>query len=204
MTDAPVHAATPPDTPDILTKLQRTKLPLWVSLLLLLLLLTSFIWQRVAVGQAQRQAEQVQQQLSQQFAADKTALQTRMSAWVKAQDDEALRRLGLALAWAVRGELIRNNLDQVDQFFNELVKLKQVDMVLLADPAGKILVASDKKHQGGEFTAVYPAELLDQVVTTVLPGRDGKRWLVIPVMGLNSRLGTVVLSSAPPAAVTLP
>jgi len=110
----------------------------------------------------------------------------------------------MALAWAVRGELIRNNLDQVDQFFNEMVRMERVERVVLAGQDGKVLLSSDKRFQGGDFAALYPAELLGAPQVAVLAGAEGKKRLVLPVMGLSARLGTVVMDYAPVPAPTAP
>jgi hypothetical protein len=91
--------------------LQTFKLPLWVSLALALLLVAAFVWARVSIGAAEARLENARQDLTRQFEADRAALMARMQAFTASQDDAAQRRFGTALAWAVRGELIRNNLD---------------------------------------------------------------------------------------------
>jgi len=187
-----------------LALLQETKLPLWVSLVLALLLVAAFIWARVSIGAAEARLDRERQDLTRQFEADRAALMARMQAFTASQDDVSQRRFGAALAWAVRGELIRNNLDQVDQFFNEIVRMEGVERVVLAGQDGKVLLSSDKRHQGGDFSALYPAELLGTPQVSVLPGAAGKKRVVVPVMGLTTRLGTVVMDYAPVAAPSFP
>ncbi len=184
--------------------LRETKLPLWVSLLLVVLLVVVFIWARVAIGAAEARLERERQALSAKFEADRAALLARLKDFTARQDEAAQRRFGTALAWAVRGELIRNNLDQVDQFFNALVRLQGVERVVLAAQDGKIVLASDKRWQGSDFSALYPAALLATAEVSVLPGAEGKRRLVAPVFGLSARLGTLVMDYTPPAAPTAP
>jgi hypothetical protein len=100
------------------------------------------------------------------------------------------------LAWAIRGELIRNNLDQIDQYFSQLVQVERIKLAVLSSQEGKMLVASDKKFQEGEFGQVFPAELLNEAQVSIHPqGED--RLLVMPIMGLNTRLGTAVLRYTP-------
>lgn len=184
--------------------LRETKLPLWVSLLLVLLLVVVFIWLRVSIGAAEARLDRERQDLTRQFESDRAALLVRLQDFTARRDDESQRRFGTALAWAVRGELIRNNLDQVDQFFNEIVRMEGVERVVLAGQDGKILLASDKRYQGGDFSTLYPAELLGAPQVSVLPGVEGKKRVVVPVMGLTVRLGTVVMDYAPALAPTSP
>lgn len=187
-----------------LAVLQETRLPLWVSLLLALLLVIVFIWSRVAIGAAEARLEHARQEMTGKFESDRSALLARMQDYATRLDDDAQQRFGMALAWAVRGELIRNNLDQVDQFFNEMARMERVVRVVLADQNGKMLLSSDKRYQGGDFTALYPAGLLGTPQVTVLAGADGRKRLVLPVMGLAARLGTVVIDYAPVTAPTAP
>lgn len=187
-----------------LAMLRETKLPLWVSLLLIVLLVVVFIWSRVSIGAAEARLESERQEMTRQFESDRAALLARLEDFTARQDDDAQRRFGTALAWAVRGELIRNNLDQVDQFFNEMVRMERVERVVLAAQDGKILLSTDKRWQGGDFSALYPAELLGTPQVSVLPGAEGKKRVVVPVMGLSSRLGTVVMDYTPLAAPTAP
>ncbi len=181
----------------VLLSLNTKCLPLWVSLLLALLLVIVFIWSRVLLGAAEARLENERQEMTRKFESDRAALLARLQDFAVRQDDESQRRLGLALAWAVRGELIRNNLDQVDQFFNEMVRMARVERVVLAGPDGKLLLSSDKRYQGGDFSTLYPAELLATPQVAVLAGAEGKKRVVVPVMGLTARLGTVVMDYAP-------
>lgn len=182
---------TPPRT--WLAGLRDARLPLWVGLLLLLLLLGVFAWQRVAVGRAEAGLAEARATMTRQFEADRASLVGQVRDRAAARADESRRRFALALAWAVRGELIRNNLDQVDQYFAELVKLPGHALVLLAAPDGKVLVSTDRRHLGADAAGVVPAEALGQAEIALRAEADGAKLLSIPVMGLNARLGTVLL-----------
>lgn len=181
------------DRSSVLTRLQQTRLPLWVSLALAALVVVVYAWQQVSVSRAGVRLEAERTQLTQQLEADRAAIISQAKDFVARQADAHSHRFGLALAWAVRGETIRNNLEQVDQFSNELVKLPGIDLVIFADAKGKVLVASDKKHQGSDFSQIYPLDLLQVPEVSLRPEGQTGQLLLIPVMGLNSRLGTLVL-----------
>lgn len=176
-----------------LARLQETRLPLWAGLLLLILLLAVFAWQQVAVGRAEARLADERTAMTQKFAADRASLLGQVRERAAAQADASRRQFALALAWAVRGELIRNNMDQVDQYFAELVKLPGHTLVLLATPDGKVLVSTDRKHLGADAAGLVAAEALGQAEMALRTEADGAKLLSIPVMGLNARLGTVLL-----------
>ena len=133
--------------------------------------------------------------MTSQFEVDRGTLLGQLRTRMADESDEAQRQFGMALAWAVRGEMIRNNLDQVDQFFGEIVKLPNTERVLLAGSDGKVQVSTDRRHLGAEATTLVAPELLLLPQITVRSEADGSRLLVVPVMGLNARLGTVIVSS---------
>lgn len=120
----------------------------------------------------------------------------------EAQHAATLKRsldlLGAPLAWAIRREMMAGNLDQVDQYVSDLVKLEGVHEVVVANADGAIVVASDRRHAGAAFVSLYPERYLradEIVVDEVAAGR----WLLaVPLMGLSARQGTVVLGYQPP------
>ncbi len=179
-------------------RLGKARLPLWVALAVVVILLAVLGWQRMAMSRADARLAAERQTLSSQFQADRSALVAELKAKVAANADETKRQFGIALAWAVRGEMIRNNLDQVDQFFNEIIKLPNTERVLLADSTGRVRVSTDRRYLGVEMSTLVPVEATLPEEVAVRAGPNETRLLVIPVMGLNSRLGTVVVSYRQP------
>lgn len=177
-----------------LSRLTQTRLPLWISLALLLLWLITLGWHSVTLSRAEARVEKERAALTAQFDADRSALLGDVRSRVVAENDEVRRQFGMALAWAVRGEMIRSNLDQVDQFFGEIVKLPNTERVLLVGGDGTVQVSTDRRHLGAAATTLVAPDALLLPQVTVRSEADGTRLLVIPVMGLNSRLGTVVVS----------
>lgn len=162
--------------------LHTTRLPLWVSLILVGVLL--FVY-----ASGQMAAKRLEARLAEEKTAFVAEVQTRTSAALDAAD----RRFAQTLSWAVRGEMLRNNLDQVDQFFAEIVRMPGYKLALLAAPDGKLLVATDRRLVGQAAGSVAPAALVNTADVTLQPDEAGMHWLAIPVMGLNSRIGTVLV-----------
>jgi len=197
MTDPNDFSADASGRATLMSRLTATRLPLWVSLMLLVLWLVTFAWQSLAQRRLEARLAQEREAMTSQFETDRQTLFGQLRSRVGSETDESRRQFGLALAWAVRGEMIRNNLDQVDQFFTEIVRLPNTERVLLVGADNKVLVSTDRRHQGADGAALVGADALQAGQVSVRAGAGGTRELVIPVMGLNSRLGTVIVTTRP-------
>ena len=102
-----------------------------------------------------------------------------------------IQLFALPLAWSVRKELMRSNYDQIDDYFNELIQRKGFGVIMLLDPAGIVKVSTDRKLQGSSFLLRYPQMKLGSPVPVSYALPEGKSMFLVPVMGLNSSLGTI-------------
>jgi len=115
---------------------------------------------------------------------------------------QSLIRFGTPLAWAIRREMMANNLDQVDQYVSDLVKMEGIEQVTLAQADGAIVVASDRKNIGTTLDGLYAERYMRAEQIEADETAPGRWLLVLPVMGLNARLGTAVIEyQAPPFAL---
>jgi hypothetical protein len=84
----------------------------------------------------------------------------------------------------------------------DLVKLEGVEGVTVAQADGSVAVASDRRHLGAAFGSLYAERYLTEEQITAEETAPGQWLLVVPVMGLNARLGTVAIDyRAPPFAL---
>lgn len=173
--------------------LRRSFLPIVLAVTVVLVFAAMNVWRSVSV----RRAEDRLEAETARFAAERTDLVERTAAVYVQGKADALTLFAIPLAWAVRREVISGNLDQVDQYFTELVKLKGFSRVVLAGADGAILVSSDRKHLGGRFETLYPPELLAVQHTRLVEASPGKYVVVVPIMGLNERRGTLAVSYEP-------
>lgn len=96
-------------------------------------------------------------------------------------------------SWAVRSELSRGNLEGVNQFFLNFVKEKDVRMISLINPQNsKIILSTDKKNEGETVTE---KQILDVDYLTVIAD-SAQLQAIVPIMGLNSRIGVLVVDIA--------
>lgn len=130
-------------------------------------------------------------------ASERVKLEEQAEARHAATVKRSLGLVGVPLAWAVRREMLAGNLDQVDQYVGELVRLDAVQEVVVANAEGVIVVASDRRHAGAAFPSLFPERYLQADEVVVDETAKGRWLLVIPVMGLSARLGTMVVSYQP-------
>lgn len=118
----------------------------------------------------------------------------------EARAEEALRLFSIPLAWAIRRELMVGNLNQVDQYFGQLVQIRGFKSAVLARPDGKVIVASDRKKLVETFSGLYPGVNLDSNEIMLERVGNGIFRAIIPIFGLNKHLGMVVVEYLPPAS----
>lgn len=93
-------------------------------------------------------------------------------------------------SWAIRSEMTRQNMEQVNQFFSAFVKEPNIRKVQLIDPVtAKVLLSSDKKDEG---TTVEDPTILQAEKPVRIFGTTGDV-IINPVMGLDTRIGVLVI-----------
>lgn len=93
-------------------------------------------------------------------------------------------------SWAVRSELIRGNLEQVDQFFTEYLKIDGIVKVQLINPETNIITTSTDRKDNGVL--VTDQEIVNANSIALIP--KGETYLLVnPVMGLDRKLGILVV-----------
>ena len=175
----------------------RYRLPIVVAVIGIAIIGWLYVSKGIAVRQAQDAVTQAQESVAAQRAEWDKQAEARQAAMVK----QSLSQFGVPLAWAIRREMMGGNLDQVDQYVTDLVKLDGFDGVTVAKADGSIVVASDRRHLGAAFGSLYAERYLTAEQITAEETAPGQWLLVVPVMGLNARLGTVAIDyRAPPSA----
>lgn len=104
-----------------------------------------------------------------------------------------LARMAQPYVWSIRKEIMNGNMAEVDLYGNELVKDGVFADVIVAGKDGKIVSATNKRFQGAAFSAYAASDLLNIDTATVHKLNDSVLLLASPVMGLNERIGTLVI-----------
>jgi hypothetical protein len=189
----------PEPSESVLSRLTTTRVPVWVPIVLLVLLVLALLWRQIGVSGAERRFAAERQALVQQAEADRSARETQARAALAQSSDDAHVLFGTALAWSVRSAMIRRNLDEVDQYIVTLAQHPRIALVLLADPQGTILLASDRSLLKAPFAKHFPAALLEAQAVEVHPAEGEERRLILPIQGLTERLGTMLVVYTTPA-----
>jgi hypothetical protein len=170
-------------------RLNQVKLPLWVTLVLLIVFLGLFAAREFTLRGREDRVNDERRAVAQQLEVEQAARR----ASTRHVSDAAYQLFGKAFAWAVRSALLRRNLDEIEQYFAAITANPQIRLAVLVDQRGKILLASDRQLQDAQFTAHFPAALLETTDVAIQPGDAGQSRLVLPIQGLNRRLGTVLV-----------
>jgi len=174
----------------------RHRLAIIVAVIGLVIIGWLYVSKGIAERQSQEAVRQVQEGVTAQRAEWVKQAEARQAEIVK----QSLSQFGVPLAWAIRREMIGGNLDQVDQYVTDLVKLDGFEGVTVAKADGSIVVASDRRHLGTAFGSLYAERYLTAEQISAEETAPGNWLLVVPVMGLNARLGTVAIDYQVPQA----
>jgi hypothetical protein len=119
---------------------------------------------------------------------EKIAIENHYKIKIDSLNSHYLLLTAKTFSWAIRSELLRENSEQVNQFFNDFVKNTSIRKLQYIDAATQeIQISTDKKDEGVKdvtYTATVSQEIYKD--TTHIK-------IVTPINGLNSKLGTFVM-----------
>ncbi len=170
-----------------LAKIPTMQLPAKYIVALVGVIVIIFAWKIIAVSK-------VESDMGKKLENERVIITQQAREYADKQYLREEERFGQVLSWAVRGELIRNNIDQIDQYLSEIVKMKDTERVVLIGDNGQLLVSTDKRLEEAKGTEIFPKEILNLQKVTVKSDVDGRKILVVPIMGLNKKIATVVVS----------
>lgn len=162
--------------------LKRIRKALWkhkLSSLLALLLILVLIWSAIRLKRSEKQHEAVTSTLINQYELQIDSIQiANMILTVR------------VFTWAIRGELIRNNLDQVDQYFTRFIKEPQIARLQLIHPDSLRIILSTNRKDEGMILEDKGLSEVDKI--TIQTDSTGVR-LINPIMGLDEKIGLLIV-----------
>ena len=139
----------------------------------------TYLWKDMAVKRAEAAvAERAAEAMSEQAKA-------------------GLRLAAVPLVWALRSEMISGNIYQVKEYLNLFVREPNMKELAVASADGRIVAATNKKREGTPAADAFPEEALKTDTVTASLDNDGNILVAAPIMGMNSRLGTLLMRSNP-------
>ncbi len=106
-----------------------------------------------------------------------------------------LRMSALPLAWALRSALLKDDFASADAYVQRMTQEKHVKAVALVTADGKVRLAGNRKLEGHPAAEAFPGVDLNGSAPAVSPVDHNLR-VVVPVMGIDRRLGTLIFSYA--------
>jgi hypothetical protein len=138
-------------------------------------------------------AEQDMKKLEASSRQERTMLIGKSSGLYRDIQKESVELFSLPLSWSVRKELMKGDYEQIDEYFNELVRKEKFRALFLVDTLGVVKVATDRKYIDTAFSDSYPTLTLGEEKIASFDLSDGSNAVVIPIMGLSEKLGTAVV-----------
>lgn len=157
--------------------------PFWkrhfLKLLLLLLLVVSFAWGYF--GKKQAIAE---------YETKITHLKETQQSEIRNLKAEQIKHLSNTLALAIRSEMIAENMNQVDQYFLQTVKMFDVERILLVNQeTSEVILSTNKKDEGTTFES----NSLVSASKSIQKMYNSKLYTATPIMGLNTQLAVLII-----------
>ncbi|MRR07475.1 MAG: hypothetical protein EG828_11150 [Deltaproteobacteria bacterium] len=152
----------------------------WVGVVLLIFALAgTYVWKNIAVSRARAELTQ------------------RATTVLAEQNRSSLRLVAIPLVWVVRSEMMRGSFDQLNQYLAQFVKEPNMKEIIVARLDGRIVAATNKKREGTLASSAFPVDMLRVEAITVSTLENGDLLVAAPVLGLNARLGTLILVASP-------
>lgn len=149
-----------------------------------------WIWKTVEIGKLNKGAEIKYQEL-----------QKHASTQLVQAHELHMKLLAKPFVWAVRTEMMQNNLSQVNLYMNEMVKEKNFQRIAVINDKGVIVSSTNKKDEGQPFSTIGENSDLEIETTDLKTEQDSVISMTSPIMGFNNRLGTLFIRYSIPKTV---
>ena len=122
------------------------------------------------------------------FNEEKAQITSNYELKLDSLNSERLKLAAATFSWAIRGELLRENKEQINQYFNEFIKNSDiVKLQLINSETSLVELSTDKKDIGTKVTKFNSVQ--EQTVVS-----DSTEFqIVTPITGLNKKLGVFVM-----------
>lgn len=146
---------------------------------LLFIIIVMFIWFTAKIS-SERKA----------YQKSKTELTTRYEFKLDSLQVKNIEFSSMVFSWSVRSEMLRNNMDNLNQLFNIYIKESGANLIQLVNADDNIiLLSSDKKFEGTKFQ--FPAGINTDTPITITDSVKVSTYT--PVMGFNKKLGSLIV-----------
>ena len=99
-------------------------------------------------------------------------------------------QIGKIFSWGIRSEVTRNNMEQAEQYMLSLVREPNIEKVTYVNAKDFTILYSTNKAEEGE---VMNEDLIKNANETTVSFNQNKATIISPVMGIDSKLGILVI-----------
>lgn len=107
-----------------------------------------------------------------------------------------LKLVTMPFVWSIRAEMLRDNMEQVNTYTKEMVRERNFQFIHIIDPAGKIIISTDKKLEGQSAADMFEPSVL-QTDSIIVVRKDDLLTVAAPVMGYDKKLGVLIMNYIP-------
>ena len=163
-----------------------------IIIVALLLITILWVWKSIEIKTIKKQA-----------AEERLQLNEKAKHQMRDIDESNLKTLAKPFVWAVRTEMLKNNVSQIALYINDIVKEPGFQKINIVNETGIVILSTDKKEEGSKSSMSGEGVGLSVENTQVTRLNDTIMTMSSPIMGFNSRLGTLLInySSKHPALI---
>jgi hypothetical protein len=111
-------------------------------------------------------------------------------------NQEKLLLLSRPMVWAIRAELMRGNMEQIDLLFADMVREPNFRNIFLVNTNGEITVSTNRQQEG-QPASQFVSEQLLSAENSIVQQDENSLILSAPVLGFDRRLGTLIIQYQP-------
>lgn len=127
--------------------------------------------------------------LKNNYETDKSAIINKYELKLDSLNIDRMQLTAKTLSWALRGELIRDNKEQINQYFMEFVKNPNIGKLQFINAENSIIEISTDKKDEGTINSEY-GKIDSQIIST-----DSIQYkIVTPITGLNKKIGFLIIN----------
>lgn len=165
------------------TKKAFNRILITICVVAAVLIIGIWIWKSVQISNVKKES-----------TAEMQLLKENVAKQIRQSDELHLKSLAKPLVWAIRTEMLKDNISQVNLYVNEMVKEKNFQKVTIVNDKGIAILSTNKKEEGKNFVSPAKFNYLLTDTTMVENINDSLLMMSSPVMGFNNRLGTLIIT----------
>lgn len=149
------------------------------AVVLTILLLLVYFWFSAKINNNKNHFENEKVQMITRYETERDSLQIK-----------SLEFASSVFSWSIRSEMLRNNMENLNQLLTVFVQESAANLVQVVNPETReVILSSDKKFEGTEYDTDVNFEINQSVVIK----NDQNIRIITPIMGFSNRIGILIV-----------